>query len=60
MFSLSLDECSPTIFMTVAITACGWNGSRLSVSLSASTREKSKMSEMSACNVSPELRIVLT
>ena len=58
--SFSLDECRPTISITVAITACGWKGSCRNTSLSASTREKSKISEMSACNVSPELRMVVT
>ena len=60
MFSLRRALCRPTILITVAITACGLNASLRSTSLSASTREKSKMSAMSACKVSPEDRIVET
>ena len=60
MFSFRRALCRPTILITVAITACGLNASLRSTSLSASTREKSKISAMSACKVSPEDRIVET
>ena len=60
MFIFFFADCMAVISITLPMTTSGWNGSHWSTSLSASTRLKSRISLMSACNVSPLVRTVDT
>ena len=59
-FNFNLPAWIPTISNTFAMTPSGLNGSLAKDNFSASTREKSRMSLINACKVSPDDCMVVT